>query len=68
MGSVEVGLSVEVELYCDGVPHYGCNTNPIFHKTGVLARAEARSNGWLTNAPGGKDYCPEHRHLARGSR
>lgn len=59
-----MGVSTEVELYCDGVPQYGCATPPIFHRTGRAARQEAKERGWLVSQPGGTDYCPQHRDPA----
>jgi hypothetical protein len=61
-----VSVYIEVELRCDGVEGdpFGC-TAQVFAGTGTRARADARSAGWKVNAPGGKDYCPDHRGDAR---
>lgn len=52
----------EVELRCDAFPGdpYGC-TWQIFDRTATRARRDARSHGWATGLPGGRDLCPDHR-------
>jgi hypothetical protein len=63
-----MSIHVEVELSCDGIPTFGCHGSvPIFARTGARARKEAREAGWLVSQPGGKDYCPEHRDLAKAA-
>lgn len=55
----------EVELRCDGIPDdpYGCDP-AIYARNARLARRYARSRGWATNLPGGRDLCPTHRAQA----
>lgn len=58
-----MSLHTEVELTCDGgATQFGCAVwHSIFASTGEEARNQATRDGWQTNAPGGLDYCPEHR-------
>lgn len=61
-----MSVYTEVELCCDGAGGpFDCDTPPIFAKTGVAARIEARSSGWLVGVKGGKDFCPQHRPAGR---
>lgn len=65
-----MSVYTEVEVHCDGEPGsqpFACN-EAIVAKTGQMARREAREAGWLVSAKGGKDYCPQHRGTATGSR
>ncbi len=65
-----MSVYTEVEVHCDGKPGDGpfdCN-EALMARTGRAARREAREGGWLVSAPGGKDYCPEHRPMASGSK
>lgn len=63
-----MAVYTEVELRCDGIPGdaFGCDRT-FFADTGTEARRQARNAGWLVSQTGGKDYCPDHRHLARES-
>ncbi len=60
-----MSVYTEVELRCDGVEGdpFGCSSQ-VFAATGTRAREDARAGGWRVSAPGGKDYCPDHRRLA----
>lgn len=51
----------EVELTCDANGPMSCtDTAPVYGPTAVDARRAARAAGWVTNRPGGRDYCPVH--------
>lgn len=58
-----MSVYTEAELRCDvGLPEnrFACD-EVIYALTGVAARVEARDQGWLVSAPGGRDFCARHR-------
>lgn len=56
-----------VTLRCDGLLDHGFRTCPweLHGDRASDLRREARSKGWLVSEPGGKDFCPRHKHQER---
>lgn len=55
-------MSAEKDVWveCNHLTRYSCGAT-VHADTVTEARKIAAERGWQINAPGGLDYCPEHR-------